>query len=112
MSESVAMAIALIVEKTRAIVCFGPATSTTGNAAGHYYQVTIDPNATSPSGEYIRFGMYQGDEIQGWQRAAAMTIVEHLGVSDDSMVAKVPGYTVSDTASVPMRVVIPEQDKE
>jgi hypothetical protein len=62
-----------------AIVMFGPATPTSGMRPAEYYQVTIDPAHCSPSGEYIRFGLYKGDEIHGWQRADAMTVVEVLG---------------------------------
>ena len=69
----------------RAIVTFGPATETTGLRPGEYFQVTISPSLVSPSGEYIRFGMIPGDEIQGWQRVAAMTVCEILeeGVAVD-----------------------------
>jgi hypothetical protein len=67
-------------EKIVAIVKFGPAGyPTDGTRAGDYYQVTIDPANISPSGEFIRFGMNDGDEIVGWQRAEALTIVEVLG---------------------------------
>lgn len=76
MSEFSMMTIA---EKTVVIIHFGPAGfSTDGMNPGRYFQVTIDPNCISPSGEYIRFGNNDGDEIQGWQRCAAMTIIEVL----------------------------------
>jgi len=68
--------------KTVAIVKFGPATVTSGFRPGEYFQVTVDPMKVSPSGEYIRFGMYPGDEIQGWQRVDALTILETLGEWD------------------------------
>ena len=87
------------------IVCFGYATVTTGMKAGEYYQVTIDPNAVSPSGGYIRFGLYQGDEIQGWQRVAAMTVVEDLGTADAPLQASGVEFQVRPDASVTMRTV-------
>ena len=71
-----------ITTKSVAIVKFGPATSTSGMKSGEYYQVTIDPKMVSPEGEYIRFGKNQGDEILGWQRIKALTIVEVLGEWD------------------------------
>lgn len=73
-----------IKERCVAIVCFGPATVTTGMAPGHYYQVTIDPAQISPSGDFIRFGNSKGDEIVGWQRCGALTVVEVLGTWDSS----------------------------
>ena len=94
-----------IEEKVFAIVCFGRPTSTTGMRAADYYQVTIDPNTTSPSGEYIRFGLYHGDEITGWQRVDAMTIVELLGPSDAQIPGSVTGYTYDPEASVRMWAV-------
>ncbi len=72
-------------KKTLAIVKFGPATDMDGLRPAEYYQVTIDPEKVSPSGEFVRFGVNPGDEIQGWQRCAAMTIVEVLGEWDDSV---------------------------
>lgn len=105
MMQSVEMGTFTFREKVRAIVCFGPATTTSGFRPGEYYQVTIDPNMCSPSGEYIRFGAYQGDEIQGWQRVAAMTVVEDLGESDAAMVTNLPGYKQDKEAAVTMRVV-------
>lgn len=69
-----------ITEKIVAIVRFGPSGhATDGFRAGEYYQVTIDPKCISPSGKFIRFGNVQGDEIMGWQRAEALTVVEVLG---------------------------------
>ena len=62
-----------------AIVRFGPSGfNTDGFRAGEYFQVTIDPKRISPSGEFIRFGTYDGDEIMGWQRCKAMSVVEIL----------------------------------
>lgn len=67
-------------ERVVAIVHFGPAGFVTdGMKAGEYYQVTIDPRKISPSGDFIRFGDTQGDEIVGWQRCKALTVVEVLG---------------------------------
>jgi len=61
-----------------AIVTFGPPTDATGTRAGDYYQVTVDPDKRSPQGDYIRFGLYPGDEINGWQRCSAIWVVEEL----------------------------------
>lgn len=75
-----------ITEACVAIVKFGPAgLATDGTRPAEYYQVTIDPSRVSPSGDFIRFGKEDGsergtgDEIIGWQRCAALTIVEILG---------------------------------
>ena len=67
-----------IKKKSVCIVKFGPVTPTDGLRPAEYYQVTVDPDKVSESGKFIRFGMNQGDEIQGWQRAEAITIVEVL----------------------------------
>ena len=62
-----------------AIVKFGIAgLIADGFNAGEYFQVTIDPDKISPSGEFIRFGTYDGDEILGWQRLEAITLIEKL----------------------------------
>jgi hypothetical protein len=45
------------------------------------YQVTIDPENVSPTGESIRFGG-QGDEIMGWVRIADIHFVELLAQWD------------------------------
>jgi len=72
-----------IEQKCVAIVKFGPAGfATDGFRPAEYYQVTIDPQKISPYGEFIRFGSNPGDEIMGWQRAAALTVVEILGFWD------------------------------
>lgn len=68
--------------KTRAIVCFGPLADTTGTRAGSFFQVTIDPDLTSPGGDYIRFDQRAGDEIHGWQRINAITVCEVLQEDD------------------------------
>ena len=67
-------------EKIVAIVKFGPAGfESDGMKPGEYFQVTIDPACISPSGEFIRFGHHQGDEIMGWQRTKALSMLEVLG---------------------------------
>jgi hypothetical protein len=72
-----------ITKKCTAIVKFGPAGfATDGFRPAEYFQVTIDPQKISPSGEFIRFGGTDGDEIMGWQRAAAISVVEILGEWD------------------------------
>lgn len=73
--------------KTLAIVKFGYATESDGMRPAEYYQVTIDPANISPSGDFIRFGANGGDEIMGWQRCAAMTVVEVLGEWQDGLPA-------------------------
>lgn len=103
--EAVDMEKREINDKRMVIMCFGPATPTTGFKAGEYYQVTFDPSMCSPSGAYIRFGAYQGDEINGWQRIGAMTVVEDLGLSNAPMVASLPGYKEEKGASVAIRAV-------
>jgi hypothetical protein len=72
-----------ITTKCVAIVRFGPSgLPTDGIKAGEYFQVTIDPDQCSPSGEFIRFGPSPGDEIVGWQRCEALCVVEVLGEWD------------------------------
>lgn len=93
-----------ITEKTLAIVMFGPATPTSGMKAGEYYQVTIDPNAVSPSGDFIYFGMHKGDQINGWQRVEAITIAEILGPSTAEFEV-VTGYASSPDAKVTIRAI-------
>lgn len=89
-----------------AIVQFGPATSTSGFRAGEYYQVTIDPNMASPNGKFIRFGLYPGDEINGWQRIEAMTIAESLSASDPvGPPGKPAGYKIEKGAAVYFRTI-------
>lgn len=66
--------------KCVAIVRFGPPGGAgEGFRTGEFYQVTIDPQKVSPTGEYIRFGTSPGDEIIGWQKASALTVMEILG---------------------------------
>lgn len=70
-------------KKCVAIVKFGPAGfDTDGLRPAEYFQVTIDPAFVSGSGDYIRFGQNPGDEIQGWQRVEAMTVIEVLAEWD------------------------------
>ena len=76
-----------VTKKCTAIVTFGPFDSNTGMRPGMLFQVNIDPAKISPSGEYIRFGE-PGDEIVGWQRCAALTIVEILPEWKDGVEAK------------------------
>lgn len=92
-----------IKEKIVAIVKFGPAGfPSDGTKAGEYFQVTIDPHLISPSGEFIRFGNNNGDEIIGWQRSEAITIVEILGSYGDS---DTPLLAYGDLGSVLMPVL-------
>jgi len=68
-----------ITKKSLAIVRFGPAGfETDGFRPAEYFQVTIDPQFVSKSGDFIRFGQTAGDEIVGWQRVKALTVVEVL----------------------------------
>jgi len=79
MSDSVTMDLLTLKGRTRAIVCFGPATPISGMRPAEYYQVVIDPDMASPGGDYIRFqGDQNGNEIHGWQRVGALTICEVL----------------------------------
>ncbi len=43
-----------------------------------HYQVTLDPELVSPSGQYIRCGSHPGDEVIGWQPIGELVIVEKL----------------------------------
>jgi len=68
-----------ITKKSVVIVRFGPGGfATDGFKPAEYFQVTVDPRYVSKSGEFIRLGQTQGDEIVGWQRVAALTVVEVL----------------------------------
>lgn len=72
-----------ITKKSVCIVKFGPAGfDTDGFRPAEYFQVTVDPSYVSPSGDYIRFGQNAGDEIQGWQRVKAITVIEVLAEWD------------------------------
>ena len=88
-------------KRCKAIVMFGPPTAASGTRAGVYYQVTIDPTMVSPSGDYIRFGTTEGDEIQGWQRIAAITVCEVLGeYADDG------GYPEANFVPEPLQMAV------
>lgn len=89
----------------RAIVMFGPATPIMGNRPAEFYQVTIDPNMTSTNGKFIRFGNYTGDEIVGWQRVDAMTVLETLSENAEGPHIR-DGYRAEEGASVMMRTVV------
>lgn len=73
-----------ITKKSVVIVRFGPGGfPTDGFKPAEYFQVTIDPRHVSKSGDFIRLGQTQGDEIVGWQRVAALTVVEVLAEFED-----------------------------
>lgn len=67
-----------IAKKSRAIVMFGPMTTTAGMRPGEFFQVTINPDMVSPQGDYIRFDARSDDEIHGWQRVESLTVCEIL----------------------------------
>lgn len=71
-----------IEKKTVCIVKFTGVGLVTG-VPGRFFQVTIDPQKISPSGEFIRFGSHPGDELVGWQRVDWLAIEEILGVWTD-----------------------------
>lgn len=77
--QSVTMDAFEVKRKCRAIVMFGPATHVSGMRGGAYFQVTLDPATVSPGGQYIRLGLNEGDEINGWQRIDCLTVCEILG---------------------------------
>lgn len=87
-------------KKVVAIVQFGPPTENSGMQAGQYFQVTIDPEKISPSGAFIRLGETKGDQIVGWQRCSALTVVEVLGEWDQS--DKDPMLAYGDAGAVTM----------
>jgi hypothetical protein len=73
-----------ITKKSVVIVRFGPGGfPTDGFKPAEYFQVTIDPSYVSKSGDFIRFGITPGDEIVGWQRVGALTVVEVLAEFND-----------------------------
>lgn len=43
-----------------------------------HYQVTIDPDKKSKSGQFMRFGTYPEDELTGWMPLAGLVLVEVL----------------------------------
>lgn len=89
--------------KCAAIVQFGPPTDTSGFRPAEYFQVTIDPNMASPSGEFIRFGFYGGDEIVGWQRVEAMTVCEVLNAEVKAEPNVTDGYTAEEGKTIVFR---------
>ncbi len=91
-------------EKVLAIVQFGPPTQASGFVPATYYQVTIDPAQISPSGQYIRFGKARGDEIVGWQRCEALTVVEILGKWDDAKTPEDQEFAFGDKGEVTMMI--------
>ena len=81
----------VITDPQRAIICFGPATDTTGMQAGAFYECVIDPHMQSPGGEFIRFDTrWQGGEVHGWQRLRGFTVCELLGAHNYDAEAKIP----------------------
>lgn len=53
-----------------------------GCQAGQFYQVTIDPNRCSGTGEFIKCGTFPGDELIGWQLVDGLTVQEVLAEWD------------------------------
>ena len=89
------------IKKCKAIVMFGPPRVHMGERPAVFYQVTIDPSKVSPSGEYIRFGLTENDEIVGWQKISALTVVEILGEFDANGL-----YPVSDGNPEPLEMMV------
>lgn len=78
-----------------------------------YYQVTIDPNPCrgttngySPSGNFIRFGYAQGDELTGWQPAHEIEIFEVVAEIDPG--EKLYPHLDDAQQSLPGRFDMPE----
>lgn len=94
-----------ITRKLRAIIMFGPPTQTSGMRPAEYYQVTLDPNMMSSSGEFIRFDQtFQGGEMHGWQRIECLTICEIFGEAEEYR--EVPqGYMAEKDAVLHMLIV-------
>jgi len=65
--------IADVTQKTLAIVRF---TENAGRII--HYQVTIDPDKMSPTGQFMRFGTHAADELTGWMPVAGLVLVEVL----------------------------------
>lgn len=55
-----------------------------------FYQVTLDPGQISPSGDFIRLGDNQGDEIMGWQPVESLEIIETLARYEGDTLHTVP----------------------
>lgn len=66
-------------DKVVAIVRYGPPSEVDGMRPGEYFQVTLDPHRFSANKEFIRLGLYPGDELVGWQRAKSLVVVDILG---------------------------------
>lgn len=99
MDDKVVLNVKDIKDRCVAIVRFGPSGfETDGFRPGEYFQVTIDPNRASPDGEFIRFGSYQGDEIVGWQRCAAISVISVLALWPDD--ADVPALAYGSVGHV------------
>ncbi len=91
-----------ITKKSVVIVRFGPGGfETDGFRPAEYYQVTIDPKYVSKSGDFIYLGNTTGDQIAGWQRVKALTIVEILCEFE----AKDPPPVITGHDSVTMNVL-------
>jgi hypothetical protein len=89
----------------RAIVMFGPPTDHSGMRPAEYFQVTIDPNMASPSGEFIRFDQtIQKGEMHGWQRLECITICEILGAAEPYEVIP-DGYELDENAELTMAII-------
>lgn len=88
---------------TRVIVMFGPPAPMSGLRAGEYYQCILDPDQASPSGDFVRFGQYLGDELIGWQRVAALTVVEVLEEDAEAELRQKGGFERVDGSEITMR---------
>lgn len=106
MSDPVSMQPQVFTKKTTVIIKFGPATATDGMRPAEYYQVTIDPQNISPSGDFIKFGATNGDEIMGWQRCAALTVIEVLGEWEDGLAAKDQIFNFGEQGVVTIKTVV------
>lgn len=83
---------------------FGPPTDFSGMRPAEYYQVTLDPNMASPTGEFLRFDQnFQGGEMHGWQRIHCLTVCEILGDADEYKETP-EGYSV-DNNSLTLSIV-------
>ena len=76
--------------KTVCIVRFASPLAATDAHPGVFYQVTVDPRAFSPSGEFYRFGLFHGDELIGWQPASWVTVCEELVEWDGETFPQIP----------------------
>ncbi len=93
-----------------AIIMFGAPTDHSGMRPAEYYQVIIDPNMASPSGEFLRFDqILQGGELHGWQRIECITICEVLSEANDYMKEPPLGYIYDENALLTMSIVDKEE---